>query len=47
MKPSHEIIEAEEVRFRNEAALEELSSVSHFHYAGRIVDVADDLPKRD
>ena len=26
---------------------EELSSVSHFHYAGRIVDVADDLPKRD
>ena len=26
---------------------EELSPLSHFHYAGRVVDVADDLPKRE
>ncbi len=25
----------------------ELSSLSHFHYAARIVDVNDDLPKKD
>ncbi|MBO6898289.1 MAG: GFA family protein [Shimia sp.] len=25
---------------------EDLASVSHFHYDGRIVDVADDLPKK-
>ncbi len=25
---------------------EELSSPSHFHYGGRVVDVADDLPKK-
>ena len=26
---------------------EELSPLSHFHYGGRIVDVSDDLPKKD
>ena len=26
---------------------EELAPLSHFHYAGRIVEVADDLPKRE
>ena len=26
---------------------EELASLSHFHYGGRVVDVADDLPKKD
>ena len=26
---------------------EELSSLSHFHYAGRIVDIDDDLPKKE
>ncbi len=26
---------------------EELGALSHFHYANRIVDVDDDLPKRD
>lgn len=26
---------------------EELSALSHFHYAGRIVDIDDELPKKD
>lgn len=25
----------------------DLSALSHFHYAGRVVDVVDDLPKKD
>ena len=29
------------------ALQDELQSKSHFHYANRIVDVEDDLPKRD